>query len=58
MKSPCNGCDRRHYGCHGNWEEYAAFVADMRARLDYVRRTPADYFTVEEAAKNKRRNAR
>ena len=57
-KRPCKDCQKRRPACHGKCEDYAAFLEDHRARVDYCRAGEADAFTRQEVRKNKRRNAR
>lgn len=54
-KAPCKDCADRHTACHGDCQRYAAFLADARAKREYIRVKPADAYAMQEAKKNKGR---
>lgn len=52
VKAPCNGCDNRHLGCHGECEKYKTF-ADENKKLKQQKLSKID-FTYAQYFRDKR----
>lgn len=55
--SPCKGCQRRHARCHGEYEDYAAYVQAVQAdkAKRYASYSEGDFYSMNSA---KRENAK
>jgi hypothetical protein len=56
---PCRGCHRRHAKCHGQCEDYAAYVQAVQAdkAKRYASYSEADFYSMNSARRENAKKA-
>lgn len=56
---PCKGCQRRHAKCHGQCEDYAAYVQAVQAdkAKRYASYSEADFYSMNSARRENAKKA-
>lgn len=59
MTPPCKDCQRRYLGCHGQCEDYAAHLDEVKS--DKVKRyavySEGDFYSMNRARRERAKNA-
>ena len=56
---PCKGCQRRHTNCHGQCEDYAAYLEDVKAdkAKRYAAYNEGDFYSMNSARRENAKKA-
>lgn len=57
--TPCKYCQRRHPKCHGQCEDYAAYLDEVKAdkAKRYAVYSEADFYSMNSARRERAKNA-
>ncbi len=59
MATPCKGCQRRHAKCHGQCEDYSAYLQAVQAdkAKRYASYSEADFYSMNSARRENSKKA-